>query len=119
MRSSLLPAFSFTSCRSRGALAMYAWGEGGRGDRRGTSNVPEPPETAVAATMSREEKVASIPPVIVVEEQPCTQTVADSSSDVCSVDFVPGSLGMRDPPTNMKLLVWMLIIAPQQQRKPQ
>ena len=66
---------------------MYAWGEGGRGDRRGTSNVPEPPETAVAATMSREEKVASIPPVIVVEEQPCTQTEADSSSDVCSVDL--------------------------------
>ena len=43
-----------THCRRRGALAMYAWGEGGRLFRSGTSNVPEPPDTAVADTMKRE-----------------------------------------------------------------
>ena len=43
-----------THCRSRGALAMYAWGQGGRLYRSGTSNVPEPPDTAVADTLQRE-----------------------------------------------------------------
>ena len=33
---------------------MYAWGENGRLFRSGTSNVPDPPDTAVADTMNRE-----------------------------------------------------------------